>query len=140
MVAVSLLGAHRLSSWVTVVCLVTYGQATAGPLCPGFVGAALFHVAWPTAKFKSCTFDSVKNLAKLQDGSDGGHEVTFKLVGDSRLRGSEIYVKGTANFSSDWAHVTEVRWSEHNGLVAPGKTSKAALAAYAKYRAENPAP
>lgn len=94
-------------------------MANAGTLCPDAAGAMLIHAAWVSPKFTSCSFNGVSPR------DDGGKEISFKVVGDSRiskLSDKEIWVVGTAVVDANWK-IKTVKWGSYKAAVPPGVTT-----------------
>jgi hypothetical protein len=94
-------------------------MANAGTLCPDAAGVMLLHAAWVSPKFTSCSFSGVSPR------EDGGKEISFKVVGDSRiskLSDKEIWVVGTAVVDSRW-RIKTVKWGSYKAAVPPGVTT-----------------
>ena len=105
-------------TFLTVICSVS-GAANAGTACPSAAGAMIIHAAWVSPKFSSCSFSSVSPQA------DGAKEITFKVVGESRiskLSDKEIWVNGVVVVDSNWK-IKNVKWGSYKATMPPGVTT-----------------
>ena len=99
--------------------LISCITASAGTACPNAAGTMIIHAAWVSPKFVSCSFQSVSPQP------DGGKEITFKVVGESRVSkfaDKEIWVNGVVVVDSNWK-IKTIKWGSHKAGSAPGVTT-----------------